>query len=194
MSTEENAIGTLLQTLGEDVSAQYQLLLSDDSQMLRRSFIRSFFAYVEGLTHVVKQYAMREAKRHPGDFTIAELAMLQEENYSLNNKGAVSTQRKFLPTGENFLFAMNTHLKRISGVELGIDLGGVEWQSFLKALQVRHRIVHPKSVSELTISDSEKEAIMKVSLWFNRTVIDRLLEAAESLQKTRDSLQNRSTL
>jgi hypothetical protein len=76
---------------------------------------------------------------------------------------------------------LHTYLKRIPDVELGIDLGGVEWQSFLKALHVRHRIVHPKVTSEIKISDSEKELVMKVSLWFNYTVIDRLLESYDSL-------------
>jgi hypothetical protein len=95
-----------IQTLGKDVSDQYQLLLSEDSQLLRRSFIRSFFAYVEGLTYVLKQHGLRHAKNHPEDYTTGEFAMLREENYSLSNKGTVSTQRKFLPTGENFLFAI----------------------------------------------------------------------------------------
>jgi hypothetical protein len=182
-------IGKLITLLGADVSSQYQQLLSEDSQLLRRSFIRSFFAYVEGATYLLKQSRLSHASQHSAEYTAAEMAMLAEENYSLNNKGEISTQRKFLPTAENFLFAMRIFLKGIPNVDLGIDVGSVEWGNFKKALQIRHRIVHPKSESDVEISDSEKELLVHVCVWFNYVVVSMLIDCVDSLNITTKQLK-----
>ena len=36
-----------------------------------------------------------------------------------------------------------------------LDVSGSEWQSFRRAIKIRDRITHPKSVSDLNISDED---------------------------------------
>ena len=170
MSRKSGNLGKLIGVLGQDADDHYKLLLSDDRQLVRRSVIRSFFAYVEGLTYVLKQATLEYSHKRPGEYTTAELALLNEETYGFNNKGESFARRKFLPTAENFLFAMHTFLRRIPNVHLDVQIGGPEWQEFCKALQIRHRIVHPKAASDMEISDAEKESIIKVIGWFSHMV------------------------
>lgn len=176
-------LGELITVLGKDVSDQYTSLLSIDTQLLRRSFLRSFFSYVEGLTYILKQKVITQVEHdNRNNYTVSELAMLNEEQYNLSNRGEALTQRKFLPTGDNFLFAMRMYLKG-EPVTLDLDVGGSEWQAFLKALEIRHRIVHPKSSKDFDLSDEEKELVMQVSEWFNRIVISKLLALLDSYRE-----------
>ena len=176
-------LGKLDILLGQDVSEQYKLLLSEDSPMLRRSFVRSFFAYVEGITYVLKRDALSLVRIQSGVYSPGEISILTEENYGINNRGELTKQRKFLPTAENFLFAMKMFLKTIPNVDVDIQVGSKEWQHFITALQIRHRIVHPKQELDLEISDDEKKLLLAVSVWFNYIIISKLVEAVRSLDK-----------
>ncbi len=74
---------------------------AEDEQFWRRTFIRSTFALIEGNTFRMKQYALTQCHL----FTGAEVALLKEESYELNEKGIAFEQAKHVNISRNIKFA-----------------------------------------------------------------------------------------
>jgi len=66
-----------------------------------------------------------------------------------------------------FTFCLINKLFQAS-IDLGV--GKKEWDSFLKALEIRHRVTHPKESKAFEISDREIQICKEVCSWFNDLV------------------------
>jgi hypothetical protein len=50
-----------------------------------------------------------------------------------------------------------------------LKASGDEWDAYILATRIRHRLTHPKDVGELTVSETEfNGALFKTWEWFNR--------------------------
>jgi hypothetical protein len=125
------------------------------SQPERRIYVRSVFATIEAWIYAMKQMAL---KWHPDPMcpTIseAERAFAQELEYKLTDSGEVESRRAKISLEVNLRFAFRLFAK--SGyLTSDLDVSGSEWQVFRRAIKIRDRITHPKSVSDLNISDDD---------------------------------------
>lgn len=150
-----------------DAGEAETLLETNDSQFARRSYVRILFVYVEGATWLLKQACLK-AKSPAGVRRIkpAEYALLSDESYELKNNGETVVQTKFLRLPENVLFCIKV-FNRLFGAEIDLGVGTTKWEGFLNALKIRHRITHPRNVSEFDITDDEIELCKRVCSWFN---------------------------
>ena len=82
--------------LSEDVETAGEALEQEDSPYARRTFIRAVFSTIEGTTNLLKADALMASAmpRAQGLFSPAELAMLREETYGMNEKGEATTQTR----------------------------------------------------------------------------------------------------
>jgi hypothetical protein len=125
------------------------------SQPERRMYVRSVFATIEAWIYVMKQMALA-AHPDPECPTISESerAFAQEQEYRLTDSGDVEIRRAKISLEVNLRFAFKLFAK--SGyVSSELDVSGSEWQTFRRAIKIRDRITHPKSVSDLNISDDD---------------------------------------
>ena len=154
----------------DDSLAAESYLDANDSQFARRAYIRSIFASLEGIVWLLKQVCLKAPNvSGPRRFDPAEFALLQDQTYDLKNNGEPSTQTKFLRLPDNVRFTFRV-FNRLFQANVDLGVGGNSWTAFLRALDVRHRITHPKKVDELDISDTEIKLCREVSSWFNETV------------------------
>ncbi|MNP17925.1 hypothetical protein D3C76_1103770 [compost metagenome] len=184
---DESKIEELIFMAFDDVREAYSIISTEDNQYNRRAYIRSAFAAVEALTYVIKQKCLSETSIRRGLFNEAEIALLKEETYGLNNKAEAITKNNYLPTADNFRFALSMYLRNSSTFKLDLSDGG--WEFFNKALKIRHRIVHPKDPSDFLINDTDLETVHKGYSWFNWVVISAFVNAVEYLRNERDYLE-----
>jgi hypothetical protein len=97
--------------------------------------------------------------------TNAEIAMLKEETYNLNEKGDVTLSKSKLRSKDNLCFTLKT-FARASKASFEIDRKSEEWGSYIEALRVRDRITHPKNSEDLIISDTELKIVQKTFIWY----------------------------
>src|SRR5579862_855841 len=92
--------------------------ISDNQQ--RRSFVRSVFALVEGMTYASKQAILDEfgPKLSP-----AEIALITEESFDLDDSGASKNRPLFLPLAKNVRFMFDL-LIRFWAIPLEVKVGG----------------------------------------------------------------------
>ncbi|MGG3283606.1 hypothetical protein [Paenibacillus solani] len=174
---EEDDIKELIILAFTDVDSAFKLLGAEDNQYNRRCYIRTVFAAVEALTYVLKQKCLDRPDINRNIYTEAEIALLKEESYTLNNRAEAVSRNNFLPTADNFRFALNMYMRNSTGYKLDLSDGG--WELFNKALKIRHRIVHPKATVDFMIPDRDLEIVIKGYSWFNWVVVGALLHMVE---------------
>lgn len=116
--------------------------------------------------------------------------MLREESFSLNGRGKIQIQQKFVPIDANIRFAFSMYGRAI-GRAIELNCSGEEWHAFKNALAIRNRIVHPKSADELSITDDELACVRKATNWILATT---LLESISSLLALREEYDRLKTV
>src|SRR6266480_4043092 len=96
MSDEVNEIqeiqSGIVKNLQDDIEFCAPFIETDqkgaqNQQFWRRTYIRTFMARVEGTSNAFKDVALRIARIMQTTLTPAELALLKDEHYQLNDKG-----------------------------------------------------------------------------------------------------------
>lgn len=129
-----------------------------------RGYVRAVFALVEGVSYGFRQLAIK-LPRADDCLTQGELSILNEESYGLKDNGEIFVTTRFLKvqSGTRFTFAI---CKRVYKIQAEINYGGVGWDSFTKAIKIRDRLMHPKSVESLMVTEDEIGIVSDALNWF----------------------------
>lgn len=148
----------LIDALKGDVVAGLDFYSSSNhSPFSLRTYVRAFFAYVEGWAYLSKQMVLEEPILHVVAPTAKEQSILRGD--------------RFIPLDDNikFVFAVTS---KCFGSTYKLDASGREWQAFRDSIQIRNRLMHPKKPADLTLSPSEFEAAREAQLWFFRVALE----------------------
>ncbi len=157
--------------LAEDVEESRAYGEQNPTPFAHRTLLRTHFALIEGMTYRFRQVALAAAKY--GIFNPAEIALLREESYHLNDKSQVETRDNWLRLLPSIIFSMR-YYARVHGAPFEPDTGDNGWASMRKYKKLRDRLTHPKSSADLELSGSELEIATKAATWFKATVQDLL--------------------
>jgi hypothetical protein len=126
--------------------------------------VRSVFAFIEGILHRMKRTAA-----HLGDtlrtLLIAEMIMLDGMSFDIDDKGEVVARPVFIKFLNNIKFSFRVYSKSI-GSSFALNLEGNGWRKLRDAVKVRNRLMHPKMITDLDVTDVEVEATKKAFDWF----------------------------
>jgi hypothetical protein len=171
MEPENRALVELFTALLDELTTEIGTVIkgrvwNELSQSERRLLVRVIFAMIEAMTHVMKLIALA-APPDPKCPTIseAERAFAVERDYRLMPSGDVEQRAAKIPLETNIRFAFKL-LAKAGNAPTVLDVSGPEWQSLQRAIRVRDRITHPRSISDLTISDAELSDVVTGFRWF----------------------------
>jgi hypothetical protein len=133
-----------------------------------RATIRTFSALMEGLLYQMRQVAIHSDSDNIF-YTPKELAILNEQTFSLNEKGEVTVKESHERALPMLLFTFKQYPK-IHGATFSADTGVHGWDSMKNLIKIRNRIVHPKSKKDLQITQEEWKIINLGIDWFHETV------------------------
>ncbi len=163
--TAHEQLGEVLAVFRDDLAVYKEIAKADFPPFWGRAIVRSVFAGIEGLCYRYKQVALAAAALKNIDLTSAEMAMLREEAYGLNDKGEAESTKSKLRTAPNVVFSLKM-LARARGGSYEIDTNCTGWQAFKTSMRVRDRITHPKDASDLQVTEEEAETILTAAIWF----------------------------
>jgi hypothetical protein len=146
----------MAQILGHDCHDQYLIIQSNSNQMYRRAYVRSVFAFIEGILHRMKRTALHLGNTL-GTLSIAEIILIDGESFDIDDKGEVTSRPFFIKFLNNIKFSFRVYSK-IVGSSFKLDLGGNGWRMLQEAVKVRDRLMHPKATTDLNVTDAEVEA------------------------------------
>ena len=98
------------------------------------------------------------------NFTDGEHALLTERTHFLDAHGDVQESTLFISLDRNVRFAFRAYAGS-SGVEFKLDVKSNGWRDFKTTLRVRNRLMHPRRLSDLAVSDRELEAARCAHGW-----------------------------
>lgn len=153
----------------DDAHSAEQLLLEHDEPFYRRSYIRSTMAAAEAVVWFLKQVCLRAAKERGRGLSIGEIALLSDRTFELKSNGRIRSHPKYLKLPDNIRFTIST-CNRMFATEADVGAGGMGWNSFLAAIEIRNRLAHPKQAADLNVSDEELETCKSSSAWFNQLI------------------------
>lgn len=165
-----------------DVVAAVDRLEGDRSQTHRRELVRSIFAAVEGLHWQLKSDVLKHAEVVAG-LTIHERAALLEEAYTVDDRGVVRVQPRFMPLLSAIRLVVSIVKRYRPGYEVDFNHRG--WSNLRLAVEVRNRLVHPKAMEDLSVSDEEIQQSLSGFYWLVALCVEALSETKQHLEELR---------
>ena len=158
---------TFLRTLITDVLVANEHLAAQDDQAHRRNFIRTTFAAIEGLVWLLRDHVLSVGTDMNYLSPLDTLA-LQDLGYSVSEKGVLRKTPQYQTLKTAIRYAMRQ--AREINPALTIDYDATGWSNLAIAIDVRHRITHPKRASDLIIEKKELDATSSALNWLLATV------------------------
>jgi len=152
----------ILKILGQDFLDVSNKLFQDASNFWLRIYVRTFFALVEGTTYGLKQIAI-QANDLQLCLTDAEISLLKEITYELNENGEVKLRSRYFETLSNIRFIFKV-IKKVFKMEFEVNFIDNGWKNFRDSLKIRHQITHPKNDCDLLISELDDGKGKKVDI------------------------------
>jgi hypothetical protein len=129
----------------------------------RRNLLRTIISAAEGISWVCRSHVLSIAEELGETTPFMELAF-SEASLFVNERGEIVEQPRYIST-----IAMIRLTARVATQlcpDSTVDLGTTGWRCLKNAFQTRNRITHPKSSSDLAISDEEMACAKVGFFWF----------------------------
>lgn len=146
---------------------------------MRRELVRAAFSAIEGLLWQLKERIARDGNIF-AKLTPHERAALAEETYSVDDRGIVRAQPRFLQTVVAIRLVVSVVQKYRPQYKLDFTHSG--WECLRDAIAVRNRIMHPRRLEDLAVSDADISACNRGFSWFLAFVIEVMQESATHWQ------------
>jgi hypothetical protein len=163
----------LLAPLFDDFVECDEQLERSDTQFARRSYVRTVFALNEGFLYWFKQEVaewLLDKGLDRDNVMMAKLFLLSDESYRITDKGKIRSQKNRVPFLDFCGFVYRTAAECLGVNPDPFFLEG-GWQELKKALDVRHRITHPKKPEDLEITERELLAVSEGHRWLCNCVV-----------------------
>jgi hypothetical protein len=167
-----------------DVMVAIKRLHQDDNPTHRRELVRTVSASIEGLHWQLKNDLLESCR---DKLSIHEQAAMQEETYFVDARGKVQSQPRYLPLTNAIRLVIEV-VKRIRPT-FEIDLSHPGWAGLKQTIKVRNRLVHPKELEELAVTDAERNAAVRGFAWFLALAIEVLRQQNEYLTAEMEELE-----
>lgn len=159
----------IMATLINDV-----IVLADDrrhspdkyrKEMRTRCLVRAVFAMMEGLCDLLRSQAfIGEANKIPKQADIGRLSVLGGQTYMVTTDGEIKGQELRIRFLDGVLLYLNAYAEAL-GVNYRVKKGD-DWHRIKAAVEVRHKLTHPKEVKALSISERELKDVEFAMHWF----------------------------
>jgi hypothetical protein len=160
-----------IETVGDDVIKTRVAVAHEDTPLARRTYVRTVFSYIEAWMFATKQMCLSAHRFRHVAYPPADLAILREESYSLARDGEAIVQTKYLKLDKHFRFVFRVFARSVnSNYQLNVQDPG--WGAFLQSITLRNRLTHPRSVTDLEVSDEDFETMDRARGWFQRVSME----------------------
>ncbi|HEY5232115.1 MAG TPA: hypothetical protein VIK35_01090 [Verrucomicrobiae bacterium] len=175
----------MAQELGRDVErGSRELSANCDDQFLRRSQVRIFAAFVEGFSFLLKQVVLRLHDPLQTQLSIDELSKLKEIELDAVGQPVLDKQhvpkRRFLRFHDNFKFT-GVVFGRLCGSNYAMSYGSAGHQAFTRTLLVRDRLMHPKTIEGLSLTNSETMDLQNAWQWYQSEIVALMKDSAVAM-------------
>ena len=135
------------------------------SQPLRRMFVRAYWSMIEGEVFCTKQFALRACELGGKSLSAEEHVFLSETRVIVDENGAAALKHVYVDTLSNLKQTLKIASSKFD-LDWTPDFSTQGWKKLALSIESRHRITHPKTAAELTVSDGELDIHKDAFAWF----------------------------
>jgi len=144
-----------------------KLLKDADLQYRRRSYVRTFFSYVEGVIWGLAQLSISSGHNN----LTKEVLLKLEEKEEIENNGRIEIKYKRKRLAERIKSILKTFVRAMD-IKTPLDFGVQDWVIFQEAIQIRNNITHPKDKDCLILTKIDVDKVHKSHKWFSEILND----------------------
>jgi hypothetical protein len=170
---------SLTNVLVADVICASRRIDQEDTATHRREVVRAVFAAIEGLHWQLKEDIYHHA-RNTTDLSDFEKAALFEQSYTVDGRGNVHVQPRFVPIIVGI--RLTIRIVRRYRPKYVMDFSHVGWANLQAAVKVRNRLSHPKRLADMEVTDAELKQAFSGFYWFLALVIEVLRQTNDHAQ------------
>ena len=160
--------------LAEDVSQAKQRMENDPTESHRREFVRATCSAIDAQAWQLKMYVI-ESVLTKKTTSVHDISALREESYAINDKGEIYVQPRgySLKVGLRLVYSI---LKK-HDVPVHIDFGSTDWKNIDDAVKIRNRVMHPKCMGDISVSESDAECCYNAFLFVHNMLLTTILDS-----------------
>lgn len=151
-------------------------LKEDDTQEIRRAFCRSAFQFVDGISTDLKNIVYSyESSELIGE----ESYLALQDKKKVINDGKEKIIKKRSGFAKNIAFSFDIY-GWTAGIDINLKGNQKDWGRFLRCVSIRSRVVHPKKIEDLYISNGDLVEMFKMLEWLDGALSDAHFQVAIS--------------
>lgn len=159
---EEDA---MFDALSSDFDKCVDQIENEDSQFWRRTLCRTIFAMFEAANGLLKEKALEAiCSADKKSWNATRIGLLGDHDWRIAKNGTLEMhplRRPFL----NYTAFVLRSLAEESYTE-PVFFSDDGWNQFQKAVEIRHRLTHPKKNTDMNISDEEMRTLYEAVRWY----------------------------
>lgn len=151
-----------------------------EDECWRRLVVRTAMSQIETMCFRLKKYVLFLSPFLHKKISPKDEMWLKEEKVE-KKKGEIKRKKFFPEAKENLKFAFKMYGWMLN-FEFNIEkIEG--WESYKKAVEIRHRITHPKSISDLEVSLKDYDIVGSTYQWFSDCFTELRLKAKQKFDE-----------
>lgn len=150
--------------LRHSISSNSSNIPENYTDAIRRMYIRVLVTVIESSIARIRDEILEKAS----ELEDGERSVLRDIVYELDDAGRVKERPLHAKLAASIKFSIASYCK-VHKLEFLPDYAGTGWQSMLRLIKIRNRLTHPKSISDLVVSDEELGVSDQAEVWFRRT-------------------------
>jgi len=162
-------------TLRDEYFILQEELVQNDTPIHRRNFIRAVCANVEGTLN----WLMYQLSKNASALSGTEKLAFNEKQIVVKENGQVEESRLLIKTKVKIKMVFKFLSKYPSGDQ--IDLNDNNFSKLSSSFKVRDRLMHPKSDSDLEVSEAEVQDMINGYRWYIKGYQETLNPLKKSL-------------
>lgn len=107
--------------------------------------------------------------------TESEHNLISGKQYLLKDNGTVKVVKKIYPLLPRVKLLINILMRNKEG-EINLEITHAEWANIIELINIRNRITHPNSSTDINISDQELQIIFNAAKYIQEAIIRALIE------------------
>jgi hypothetical protein len=140
-------------------------LEAEDTQFWRRTICRTIFSMFEAMNGLLREKAVEAlCSADKKSRNITRIELLSGNEWRILKDGKLEQQRLRRPFLNYTAFILRAFAEESNSEPTFFADSG--WNDFQKAVEVRHRLTHPKKNTDMNVSDAELTSLHEAVRWY----------------------------
>jgi hypothetical protein len=161
-------LGWLWATFHNEQVRLLPLIDKTKSNQSNRTYVRSFFSMVEGITYRTRQILLHRLEEKKIKLTPEQTIALSEITVDLRDNGNINIRPKFYDFRSMTLFTYKIYSGLYNKHKIyKTFISDHRFNHFIDAIKMRNRITHPKKGEDVYIDGQDIQTVMSAGDWFH---------------------------